>query len=247
MIGEMPRGILPLALLGLLASVSAHADKSDLTADVVAVSDEAVLVDLHMQKPGAVQRGWVILSRTAPYIRTLWRERPKAMGTTDCNQAAREFAKTLDELHLDGVQLDARQCGKRDAPWWIAAQPMLTDPTRELPSNVTGVRRERLRATRESMAFGPFIGTRFTARFTGKAVNLTRDGQNFAHLPTGLQPTTATGWVVVAPSSAFIVAFDADDGRFQSWAHDQGRWGAIALVDPLEPPESPAPAPAPAQ
>jgi hypothetical protein len=234
MIDQMLRAIAPLVVLGLLAA-GAHADKSDLTADVIAVSDEAVLVDLHLQKSGAVQRGWVILSRTAPYIRTLWRERPKTAGPTDCPQSAREFAKVLDELHLDGVQLDARQCGKRDATWWVASQPLIADPTRDRPPNVTGVRAERLRATRDSTAFGPFVGTRFSARFTGKAVNLTRDGQSFAHLPTGLQPTVATGWVVVAPSSAFIVAFDADDGRFQSWAHDRGRWGAIALVDPFEP------------
>src|SRR4051812_27845973 len=116
MIAQMLRAIVPLVVVGLLAA-GAHADKSDLTADVIAVSDEAVLVDLHLQKPGAVQRGWVILSRTAPYIRTLWRERPKPASSNECPQSARELAKVLDELHLDGVQLDARQCGKRDTPW----------------------------------------------------------------------------------------------------------------------------------
>jgi hypothetical protein len=186
----------------------------------MSVEDNAVLVDLHAPH----QRGWLVIAKKAPHVRKIWRELPKEK--VDCAFVARHFGKVLDELQVGGVQIDARQCGRHDAPWWAASQG-----TGERPLNVTVVSVERVRATRESMVFPALAGKRWAARVSGKALDIYRDAAPLAHLPTGLTPTPNGGWIVVSPGADLIVACDPGDERLQGWIRDGTRWLSFVVAD----------------
>lgn len=216
-----------------------RAEPGTMTAEVVAVTEETVLVDVHAQTGAGAYRGWLVLGRDGAKPRKLWRERPKAAGPADCDEATQKFAAVLAELHLDGVRLDARQCGRHDGPWWAASQPLADEPAAarpndRLPLNVTVVSVDRLRRTRETMAFGTFTSKLWSARFTGKSLEVLRNRQPWASFQSAM--TAAPGaWVVVAPGGAFVVAFDPQLGHLQAWARQRGAWRTLALVDPVEP------------
>jgi hypothetical protein len=143
------------------------------------------------------------------------------VGQADCAEATDKFSKVLQERNIVGVTLDARQC-KNDKPASAGGRRVT------MPSD------ERAAATRAQMAFPAYAGKRWVASFTGKSLSITRDGMSYGNVPTGLQPTTTTGWVVVSPNGALMAAFDAGYGGFQLWVRNNNQWKSVALVDPLE-------------
>lgn len=223
-------GCAALSVPGVVASGDGG---QTVAADVVAVTDSVVVIDVQAQTPQGAQRGWVVLGRSQSVVR-VWRTLPQ--GSIDCEAAVQKFSDVLAGLRLDGVALDARQCGRHDAPFWAAAQRILdgNSPDARPPLDVTSPSLERLRATREAMAFGVGTGTRWAARFTGKSVVITRQGVTHATLPTGISPSPANGWVVVAPQGAMVVAYDAELRSFQMWIRRGPTWSSPALIDPLE-------------
>jgi hypothetical protein len=226
---------LRLAFVTLLLCVCAPARADgDLAADVVAITDDAVFIDVFGKTPKGPQLGWLVLNRRDASVHRYWRELPKGLGRADCDGAMNDFSKALEQFDVGGVRLDARQCGRNDISAWAASQPVLNGG--ELKGRyVTSLTLERLRATRSAFGFGSFVGTKWTARFTGKFVNVMRDGQSYASMPTGLSPPTpAAGWVVVAPSGGMACAFDSDFGGFQMWQREGGRWKSVLLVNALD-------------
>jgi hypothetical protein len=224
-----------VTILMLLAIGASSARADELAADVVAISDEAIYLDVHGRTSRGPQHGWLMISRTEPNVRRFWRELPKELGHADCDLAMNQFSKVLEQQNVGGVQLDARQCGRNDKPWTAAYQPMVDGKPAPTIRYLTSASLERLRANRYGTAYGAFAGTKWQAHSTGKFISLMRDGQSFASLPTGLSPTPATGWVIVSPSGGMAVAFDADFGGFQLWVRAGGRWKSVALVNALDP------------
>jgi hypothetical protein len=220
----------------MVLSLGARAGRAaELTAEVVAVSDEAVLVDVHATTPHGPQSGWLVLTgRPAGSVQRFWRELPKELGGADCDKAMSAFSKVLEQRSIGGVQLDARQCGRNDKPFWAASQVLL-DGKAVNGRFITWLTVERAKATRDQTAYGPFPGTRYAGSFTGKFLNLTRDGLSFAALPTVFSPPSPqAGWVVVAPGGALVAAFDADYGGFQVWIRSGTRWRSALLVNALD-------------
>src|SRR4051794_31855973 len=98
---------LRLAFVILLLSVCAgpaRAADSDLAADVVAITDDVVFVDIHGKTPKGPQNGWLMLSRKEPQVRRFWRELPKDLGKGDCDGAMNDFSKALEESDVGGVR-----------------------------------------------------------------------------------------------------------------------------------------------
>jgi len=225
------RTALVSAVLLIFGAPVARAGEGEVAADLVAITDETVFVDVHAR----AQHGFLAIARDGQ-VKRFWRELPK--GSADCanccDRAMAELAQLLEAQSIGGVRLDARQCGRHDGAWTALLQPMVDGKPAPTGRFVTSLTLERLQANRRALAFGPFVGARWSARFTGKLLNLDRDRQPFMSMPTGLSPQVATGWVAVSPNAGMVIAFDGEYGGFQLWIRASGRWRSIALINALD-------------
>ena len=219
--------------LVLLALSAPRARGDELSAELLAATDDTLLVDVHGQGPQGPQHGWLIFTRTEPFVKRMWRQLPKTLGHASCEASTREFSKLLEELSIVGVSLDSRQCGKNDRAWIADAQRLVASGGEDKSRHVSNATPERLKQNRDALAFGAFAGKLWSARFSGKYLTVNRGPTNWATVQTGLQPTPATGWVA-ATASGLLVAFDAGYGGFQIWVRSGNKWVSMAMVDALD-------------
>lgn len=228
----MTRGLRRLVCLGTLLALLAAAPwaralKNNVTLYLLAINDEVALVDYRTSACSDAQSAWLLVDLRSGAVRRFVHEQSYGTLAKSCAAVTAELQEALATHHLDGVVLDAAQCGAHDDAWQLQMQALLdadfgrqwnADPSRP---NLVRLTKERAQQTSAAIADGPFAGRAFAVSHKGTRTTLRRDGKLVAELThaRGADPQSRR-FVAVSPGGKSLLVGHTETGQLEVLAVD---------------------------